>query len=46
MDFPSSFSFAVHAFTCDGLIADSGIFPGDQDTFNGDFCRVQALANG
>jgi hypothetical protein len=26
--------------------ADSGIFPGDQDTFNGDFSRVQALANG
>ncbi|NJP46108.1 lysozyme [Actinacidiphila epipremni] len=26
--------------------ADSGIFPGDQDAFNGDFSRVQALANG
>jgi GH25 family lysozyme M1 (1,4-beta-N-acetylmuramidase) len=26
--------------------ADSGVFPGDQDAFNGDFSRVQALANG
>ncbi|TDQ01374.1 GH25 family lysozyme [Labedaea rhizosphaerae] len=26
--------------------ADSGIFPGDQDRFNGDYSRVQALANG
>jgi GH25 family lysozyme M1 (1,4-beta-N-acetylmuramidase) len=26
--------------------ADSGIFPGDQDLFNGDYSRVQALANG
>jgi len=26
--------------------SDSGVFPGDQDTFNGDFSRVQALANG
>jgi GH25 family lysozyme M1 (1,4-beta-N-acetylmuramidase) len=26
--------------------ADSGTFPGDQDRFNGDFSRVQALANG
>ena len=26
--------------------ASSGTFPGDQDRFNGDFTRVQALANG
>lgn len=26
--------------------ADSGVFPGDQDRFNGDITRVQALANG
>jgi GH25 family lysozyme M1 (1,4-beta-N-acetylmuramidase) len=26
--------------------ADSGVFPGDQDAFNGDITRVQALANG
>ena len=26
--------------------ADSGTFPGDQDRFNGDYSRVQALANG
>lgn len=26
--------------------ADSGTFPGDQDQFNGDISRVQALANG
>ncbi|MBW8483486.1 lysozyme [Actinomadura sp. PM05-2] len=26
--------------------SDSGTFPGDQDLFNGDFSRVQALANG
>ena len=26
--------------------ADSGTFPGDQDQFNGDYSRVQALANG
>jgi GH25 family lysozyme M1 (1,4-beta-N-acetylmuramidase) len=26
--------------------ADSGVFPGDQDAFNGDYSRVQALANG
>ncbi|MGH3378631.1 MAG: lysozyme [Actinoallomurus sp.] len=26
--------------------ADSGTFPGDQDYFNGDYSRVQALANG
>jgi GH25 family lysozyme M1 (1,4-beta-N-acetylmuramidase) len=26
--------------------ASSGVFPGDQDRFNGDFSRVQALANG
>ncbi|HEX4721722.1 MAG TPA: lysozyme [Pseudonocardiaceae bacterium] len=26
--------------------ADSGTFPGDQDRFNGDITRVQALANG
>ncbi|HEY4453283.1 MAG TPA: lysozyme [Pseudonocardiaceae bacterium] len=26
--------------------ADSGTFPGDQDQFNGDITRVQALANG
>jgi GH25 family lysozyme M1 (1,4-beta-N-acetylmuramidase) len=26
--------------------ADSGTFPGDQDRFNGDISRVQALANG
>jgi GH25 family lysozyme M1 (1,4-beta-N-acetylmuramidase) len=26
--------------------ADSGTFPGDQDVFNGDITRVQALANG
>lgn len=26
--------------------ADSGVFPGDQDYFNGDYSRVQALANG
>jgi GH25 family lysozyme M1 (1,4-beta-N-acetylmuramidase) len=26
--------------------ADSGVFPGDQDRFNGDYSRVQALANG
>ncbi|MFC4588658.1 lysozyme [Sphaerisporangium corydalis] len=26
--------------------ADHGTFPGDQDLFNGDFSRVQALANG
>lgn len=26
--------------------ADSGTFPGDQDAFNGDITRVQALANG
>ena len=26
--------------------ADSGIFPGDQDVFNGDYSRLQALANG
>lgn len=26
--------------------ADSGTFPGDQDRFNGDLSRVQALANG
>ncbi len=26
--------------------SDSGIFPGDQDVFNGDYARLQALANG
>ncbi len=26
--------------------ADSGVFPGDQDYFNGDYSRVQAMANG
>ena len=26
--------------------ADSGVFPGDQDTFNGAYDRLQALANG
>jgi GH25 family lysozyme M1 (1,4-beta-N-acetylmuramidase) len=26
--------------------ADSGTFPGDQDVFNGDITRIQALANG
>jgi len=26
--------------------ADSGVFPGDQDTFNGTYDRLQALANG
>jgi GH25 family lysozyme M1 (1,4-beta-N-acetylmuramidase) len=26
--------------------ADSGVFPGDQDVFNGDYTRLQALANG
>jgi GH25 family lysozyme M1 (1,4-beta-N-acetylmuramidase) len=37
------FAWGVYTFW---QYADSGVFPGDQDTFNGAYDRLQALANG